>query len=134
MFPREARNTRNTSRSSFDNTQNSQVAKPPESSVSQAGQLSRVNASRSSHTGQLRGGRRPRSRFIYSAETRTLPIVHSTSRVPAPDPKVTSLPVCPRLTLSVASPSHVTLPRVVRAVTRTLDPFSRLILTEPISH
>src|SRR6266566_7355145 len=58
MFPREARKTRSTSRSSSVRTQNSHAANPPESSVSQAGQLSRVTARRWLQTGQLVGGRR----------------------------------------------------------------------------
>src|SRR5437879_13118745 len=58
MFPREARKTRSTSRSSSVRTQNSHAAKPPDSSVSQAGQVSLVTASRWLQTGQLVGGRR----------------------------------------------------------------------------
>src|SRR5712691_3387522 len=58
MFPREARKTRSTSRSSSVRTQNSHAANPPDSSVSQAGQLSRVTASRWLQTGQFVGGRR----------------------------------------------------------------------------
>src|SRR5258708_17898090 len=58
MFPRDDKKTRSTSRSSFVSTQNSQVEKPPDSSVSQAGQVRRVSASRSLQTGQLSGGLR----------------------------------------------------------------------------
>src|SRR6266851_4928075 len=58
MFPRDDRKTPSTSRSSFVSTQNSHVEKPPDSSVSQAGQVRRVSASRSLQTGQLSGGLR----------------------------------------------------------------------------
>src|ERR1700694_4653858 len=57
--------------------------------------------------------------------TLTLPIVHSTSSVPAPEPTTSFL---------MASPSSTALPMVVRAMIRTLEDLSRLIRTEPISH
>src|SRR5260370_22869150 len=58
MFPLEDKKPRSTSRSSFVSAQNSHVEKPPDSSVSQAGQVRRVSASRSLQTGQLSGGLR----------------------------------------------------------------------------
>src|SRR5258706_1479697 len=69
-----------------------------------------------------------------SAETLTLPIVQSMERLAAPDPTVTSRAERPPPPSSAPSPSMATLPSVVWAVMRTLEPFSRLILTCPISH
>src|ERR1700686_656965 len=92
MFPRDARKTRSTSRSSSVNTQNSHDVNAPDSSVEQSGQVSRGVARRWLQTGQLNGGLRVVERAIYSTAIRIVPIVQSQSRVPAPDPMVTSFP------------------------------------------
>src|SRR5258706_7561911 len=95
MFPREARKTRKTSRSSLDSTQNSHVEKPPESSVSQAGQLSLVSARRSLQTGQVRGGRRVLSLGLRTPATLPFPSRTRSFERRAPPPPPTPPPARP---------------------------------------
>src|SRR5216683_4775219 len=128
MFPRDARNTRRTSRSSSVSTQNSHDVNAPDSSVEQSGHVSRVVARRWLQTGQLDGGLRVVDLAIYSTAIRMVPIVQSQSRVPAPEPMVTSL-------LPAGSTfSNEISPMVVRALMRTLELLSSTTRTSPIWH